>query len=425
MPERAEQVSISIDGKRFWGWSGLSMTRGIDIFSHASFVVPFEPDNAEFRRVFRPFTFREITIDVGDERVFTGVMFVNPELAVTSRQVKIDAYAAPAVLQDAYLPPSSFPLEFRGLNLQQVAEALCRPFGLSVAFQAEIPPVSPAVLAARRRRRQAQLRVGEIEQAREEFIRKQRLSDESSTGPSITQKAALETLDQMQAFAEANLASARIPYAAPAPDAPFRRVRVKPDQRPFEVLAELAKQRNVVINDMADGTLRFWQSQKASSPVARFVEGEPPMEAPAVRVQPQAYYSEITGLARTGATRDGSRYTVRNPHLSGVVRPFTFVAEDSEAPDLPAATRAKLGRMLGNAITFEVPLPTWRDPRGALWTPNSTVSLTAPGVMLYRETELIVSTVTLTHDSDSRRATLGLVLPGAFSGELPEQLPWD
>lgn len=424
MPERSEQVSISIDGQRFWGWSGLSITRGIDVFARASFVVPFEPDNTEFRRTFRPFSFRSLAIDIGDERVFTGVMFVNPELTPRSRQVKIEAYAAPAVLQDVCMPADSFPLEFRGLNLQQVAEALCRPFGLSVAWHVENPPPSPKLLAAMRRRKQAQAKVTEIEQARQDLVRKE-LLEGAVVGPSVAQRAALDTLDQMQAYAEAKLARVQLPFTPPPPDAPFRRVRVNPDQRPFDVLAELARQRNVVMNDMPDGTLRFWQSQPASSPRARFTEGLAPLESVSIRVQPQAYYSEITGLARTKVAAPGARYTVANPHLRDVVRPFTFVAEDSEAPDLPAATRAKLGRMIGNAVTFEVPLPTWRDPRGELWQPNSTVSLLAPGVMVYRETELIVSTVTFDHDTESRRARLTLVLPGAFSGEVPERLPWD
>lgn len=281
MPELPEDVSISIDGRRFWGWSDLSLSKGIDVFSQASFVVPFEPENEAFRRTFSPYSYRDIAIDVGGQRFFTGVMFVNPSRAVNNRQVKVEAYASPAVLQDAHMPASAFPLEFRGLNLQQIGEALCGPFGLSVAFEAESIPPSPAVLAAQRKRRRARRRLQDIQEQREALAKNLHMRPGS-----IARQAGEETLDQLETFTRAELSAVRVPYAPPSPDAPFRRVRVKPDERPFVVLAELAKQRNVVINDMPDGTLRFWQSAKAGEPVARFVEGLPPIGDVAPRFQP-------------------------------------------------------------------------------------------------------------------------------------------
>jgi prophage tail gpP-like protein len=70
-------------------------------------------------------------------------------------------------------------------------------------------------------------------------------------------------------------------------------------------------------------------------------------------------------------------------------------------------------------------LPTWRDPRGQLWAPNTTLRLIAPSAMIYTEQEFLIRDVVLRQDDESLTASLGLALPGAFSGETPESLPWD
>ena len=88
--------------------------------------------------------------------------------------------------------------------------------------------------------------------------------------------------------------------------------------------------------------------------------------------------------------------------------------------------RAALGRMVGGVVTYTVDeLPAWRDPRGELWQPNTTLSLIAPEAMIYRETELVVRSVRLHQTPDGETTSLGLVLPGTFGGALPEALPWD
>lgn len=82
--------------------------------------------------------------------------------------------------------------------------------------------------------------------------------------------------------------------------------------------------------------------------------------------------------------------------------------------------------MFGNMVSYVVEgIPTWRDPKGNLWRPNTTITLKAPEAMIYRETEFLIRNVTLRQDAQSKTATLGLVLPGAFSGETPSRLPFE
>jgi len=208
----------------------------------------------------------------------------------------------------------------------------------------------------------------------------------------------------------------------------FDKVKLEEGQVLFEFFTELAKQRNLVISDTAEGAVLCWRSVEAGNPVGIFVEGEAPLSTVSAEFNPQDYFSEITGFCSAKRGRKGSKHTEQNPWLTRL-RPMSFKLDDTEKGDAPEATRAKLGRMFANVAAYTLSdLPTWRDPNGDLWEPNTTLKLTAPSVMIYRRTELLVRNVTLVQDADKETATLDLVLPGAFSGEPPgltSFLPWE
>jgi prophage tail gpP-like protein len=202
--------------------------------------------------------------------------------------------------------------------------------------------------------------------------------------------------------------------------------KVEHDQKIDDFLVELAKQRGLVRTSTARGELLFWQSVKPGNPVARLIEGQPPLVSAVPTFSPQEYYSEITGFTSTKRGNPGARYTLRNGRLAGgVLRAFSFKLDDVEKADAPTAVRAKMGRMFANAVTYVVNLPTWRDPAGSIFKPNTTLTLHAPSAMVYTETELLVRDVFLKQNNSERTCSLGLVLPGAFSGEVPPRMPWE
>ncbi len=211
----------------------------------------------------------------------------------------------------------------------------------------------------------------------------------------------------------------------------FDKAKLDVDRGLFDFLTELAGQRNLVITDTPDGELLFWQSIAAGNPVARLKEGAQPVTAVRATFDPQNYFSEVTGFAtarkkRKGKpARKGSKFTEQNPRLTTSLRPMSFNVNDADDAGVPEATRAKLGRMMANTAAYTVEVGTWRDPDGNLWEPNTTITLLAPDAMVYTESEFLVRSVTLHQDKENSSATLGLVLPGAFSGEIPDSFPWD
>lgn len=205
----------------------------------------------------------------------------------------------------------------------------------------------------------------------------------------------------------------------------FERVALNPGKKVLTFLAELAKQRNLIMSNTALGKLLFWQSSEIGAPVARLQQGSAPVTSVTPFFSPQSYYSHITGLEPVFVGLSGSQFTVKSPRLVGVIRPYTFEVPDTLDADVKTAVEAKAGRMFGNMAAYLVEVATWRDPSGNLWAKNTTVMLTAPGAMIYKEYEFVIRSIEFSKDRSTEIAVLNLAIPGSFSGKIPEVLPWD
>jgi prophage tail gpP-like protein len=212
---------------------------------------------------------------------------------------------------------------------------------------------------------------------------------------------------------------------AASPGANFDRVAVDPNKRVLAFLSEMARQRNLIISSTPRGALLFQKSVSPGAPVARLSQGQAPLVEVSPQFNAQSFYSHITGIEPVLVGLAGAQYTVKNPAVTSTARPFTFIVHDTTQADIKTAVEAKASRMLANVASYTVSLATWRDPQGQLWEPNTTIKLLAPDAMVYTEYEFIIRSVQFTRTSTSETAKLVLVLPGAFSGEFPAELPWD
>jgi prophage tail gpP-like protein/phage tail protein X len=205
----------------------------------------------------------------------------------------------------------------------------------------------------------------------------------------------------------------------------FERVASEPGKTVLNFLIELAQQRNCIIASSNLGKLVFLKSAKAGSPVAKLEQGFSPLLSVAPTFNPQTYFSHITGLEPVTVGLSGAQFTVKNERLKAVTRPLTFITRDTQGAGIKAAVDAKTGRMFGNMASYMIQVNTWRDPNGNLWEPNTSILLLAPGAMIYDFYEFIIRSIDFSKDPEIKTATLNLVIPGSFSGELPEVLPWE
>lgn len=345
--DNLNEVAVLIDGKRFRFWDKIRLTQSMDGMDTIEFGAPFNADIPNFRKIFKPFTYKSNVVTVGGEPFFTGRIINQPPVIENNQIViSVSGYSLPGVFNDCTAPASAFPLEFNNQGLQEIATTLAAPFGIDVIFDADQGAI-------------------------------------------------------------------------------FERVALKPTTKILSFLIDLAKQRNLIISSTERGKLLFQQSISIGNPVARLQQGEPPLLSVTPRFSPQEYYSHLTGLESVEIGLSGSQYTVKNERLEGVIRPLIFTVPDAAKADVKAAVQAKMGRMFGNLAAYTIDVATWRDPNGNIWKPNTTIKLTAPDAMIYNEYEFIIRSVNFEKDDTTEIATLDLIIPGSFSGQLPEILPWD
>jgi prophage tail gpP-like protein len=345
--DSVNEVALKIDNDRFRFWEKVTITRSIDTFDTLQFTAPFQFENEGFREIFRPFSFKNVSLTIGGTPLFKGTMLTPiPSLDDNSKTVAVSGYSLPGVLNDCTMPSSAFPLEFDGQGLKDISKTIAAFFGLSVEFTEQQGPV-------------------------------------------------------------------------------FDRVASEPNKNALPFLIKLAQQRNFVISSTPEGKLLFQRSIEKGNPVARLVQGESPILSITPRFNPQGYFSHITGLQPSSVVGSGSKHTVKNPRLEGIIRPHTFKPNDTTDGNIKEATEAKASRMFANIASYDLAIPTWRDSKDNLWTPNTTITLIAPGSMVYSEYEFLIRSVSLTRDANSETAVLNLVIRESFNGEMPESLPWD
>lgn len=207
---------------------------------------------------------------------------------------------------------------------------------------------------------------------------------------------------------------------------PFRRVKLKRDQKMLGLIVDLAKQRQVLVRSNTDGDLVLSAPPAINPPVATLSQSEAPLMKVVPFFSPQKYYSHVTGVRMTKRGNPGSQYTVTNADAAerGIVRPLTVTMRDVTRSELPKATEALAGRMLANAVGYGVAVPTWYDADGAIWTPGDTIQLEAPDAFIRQPYDFQIRSVTMKRGADGDTSAITLMLPGAFGGTLPTVLPW-
>lgn len=138
------EVTIKVEGIEFRGWTTFRLVRACTAVDTFMFGGPFEPDNAEFRRVFEPLKYKHCTVYIGGKLEFTGIV-VSPlptyDFESGENSVTASGYALAGVLNTAMMPSSWQTREFNKMTLGDIASEVCRPFGLSVSLPKDTGPV--------------------------------------------------------------------------------------------------------------------------------------------------------------------------------------------------------------------------------------------------------------------------------------------
>lgn len=121
------------------GFTGFTLVRSVSGTDGFSFSSVWKENSESLRNAFRPFTYPTFDVYFEDDLVFTGkAMPPTPSVQPEAQTINVQGYPLCGVLIDSCLPPSLFPAEYSGLDLKEIAETVCEPFGIKVSVQGDV-----------------------------------------------------------------------------------------------------------------------------------------------------------------------------------------------------------------------------------------------------------------------------------------------
>lgn len=126
-------------GKFVTGFTGFTLVRSVFGNDGFSFSSTWNENSEQTRNAFRPFSYPTFDVYFDDDLVFTGkALPPTPSVQPDAQTINVQGYPLCGVLVDSCLPPSLFPAEYSGLDLKQIAETVCEPFGIGVVVQGSV-----------------------------------------------------------------------------------------------------------------------------------------------------------------------------------------------------------------------------------------------------------------------------------------------
>jgi prophage tail gpP-like protein len=207
----------------------------------------------------------------------------------------------------------------------------------------------------------------------------------------------------------------------------FTEVSIEPTDKILDFLSRLAKQRNLLITNNEKGQVVFFNPKPGKTSVS-FAEGRFPLMSIKPKFKAQDFFSHITGFGKTDAEYPSMSHTFENKYLinKGIMRHHSLTIEDSETiSDLENSVKAYAGRMFADCVSFELLCENHVNENNEVFYKGMGVCVSAPSAMIAKETTFVARNVKLSRTVEGKTSTLTLVLPGSYTGEIPEALPWE
>lgn len=210
------------------------------------------------------------------------------------------------------------------------------------------------------------------------------------------------------------------PLAAELSAKPFeKRIQFSPSEKVGGKLISMTKERGIVLSSTFNGRVLVTVPNTSLATVQAFVSGELPVVDFNPNFNPDALDTSYIGYAPGSpdeATEAGIVTVDGYPQPGILPRIKGITPSEADNQTLEDALRAERGRAFGEWMSPRLTVEGWRDKNGNLYTPNSIVTVKAPGVMIYEDTKFFVRAVTMRKSSNRKGAVLDLILPEAFTG---------
>ncbi len=244
----------------------------------------------------------------------------------------------------------------------------------------------------------------------------------------MAQKTALEfqgqTLSQIATAIMAPYGNNLKPLFFDGDSDQFLKVRKEITDTDFDFLRGLAAQKGFMITSSDTGQMAFIRANIDGRPVSRFIEGETAIENISATYEGSKRYSSFQAVTESAGV-PGPSSIIADDSIT-IYRPFVFSANDLEAGNLETALQWRRSNSLAESTKLKKAVTGWRNQTNMLWRENMKVTVQAPSVDIFTETDYIISGVNLKKDENGGNiAVLDMVLPQAYSLEFPDSFPWE
>lgn len=204
----------------------------------------------------------------------------------------------------------------------------------------------------------------------------------------------------------------------------FDRVTASESETVFDHLADLAKQRSVLISSTIRGDVIFYQAQVGKS-VGVVEEEAPPYERLSSEFDGRKRFATNRVIGPTPKKSTGRNALEAVSRDDGVpaARYTTERVEDATPGNIQKIADWRRSRRAAEALEMSFPVSSWYAPDGSLWRENTIVTIKSETLFAPDGFDFIIRSVEYIYDESGTRATLQVVPPQVFTGE-PLEEPW-
>lgn len=141
----ADGLVMRIAGVAFTHITQIALTRRVDAVDTVEITAP-QAETEAFADLMTPLSFQDLEVADRGKLLLRGTLVsVAPSLTADGSFVKLGGYSLPGVLMDCNMPASSYPIQYRNLNLQDIASKVSEPFSLAVVSEGDVGGPFPRV----------------------------------------------------------------------------------------------------------------------------------------------------------------------------------------------------------------------------------------------------------------------------------------
>lgn len=196
----------------------------------------------------------------------------------------------------------------------------------------------------------------------------------------------------------------------------------EPTQTVKDYLAELCKQRYVVMTHNEKGDLFFTKAKTDLQPIIDFSDGVIGTNIK-MNFNGQGLHSHITVMKQASSSGgNAGEFTIKNPYVpvAKIFRPKVIILSSGDDITIEEAAKQALAAELKN-ITFSIKTDRWKVD-GKIIRPNNVVTIYSPKNFIYKKIKVFIESIDYDGDNESMTAELNCVLPEVYNGETPKNI---